>query len=355
MRGWLRAIGVALAVVWVAAAEHAIRRAQAAAPDETPRAPARLAETGLYEAGRVGVIDPGNRPFAPQYALWSDGAAKRRWVYLPPHATIDASVADEWEFPVGTRFWKEFSFAGRKVETRLMWRASSSRWVFASYRWNPEQTDAVLAHELGEPGVAAVAPGRSHGIPAVADCLVCHGEKRPTALGFSALQLSPDRDPLAIHGETVSADMVTLTTLMAERRLSPDPAALAAAPPRIRTANPETRAALGYLAANCGGCHNGRGEIAALGPTLVTRDLVADGDAVARALVGQKTKWQVPGRPDGTSMLIDPDSPEQSAILVRMRSRQPSSQMPPLGTVLRDQAALDHLTRWVASQAREPR
>lgn len=54
-------------------------------------------------------------------------------------------------------------------------------------------------------------------------------------------------------------------------------------------------------------------------------------------------------------MLIDPDRPEHSAILVRMRSRQPSSQMPPLGTVLRDQAALDRLTRWVASQARERR
>ena len=35
-------------------------------------------------------------------------------------------------FPVGTRFWKEFTFNGRKVETRFLWRASAGRWIFAT-------------------------------------------------------------------------------------------------------------------------------------------------------------------------------------------------------------------------------
>ena len=30
-----------------------------------------------------------------------------------------------------------------------------------------------------------------------------------------------------------------------------------------------------------------------------------------------------------------------------MRSRRPSSQMPPLGTVVRDQAATDAIARWI--------
>ena len=47
------------------------------------RAPQRLADTGLYQSGRPGVIDPRNRAFAPQYPLWSDGASKARWISSP--------------------------------------------------------------------------------------------------------------------------------------------------------------------------------------------------------------------------------------------------------------------------------
>jgi hypothetical protein len=77
-------------------------------------------------------------------------------------------------------------------------------------------------------------------------------------------------------------------------------------------------------------------------------DLTRDADAVARGLVGHLTKWQVPGLPEGASMLVNSHTPDASAILVRMRSRRPSSQMPPLGTVLRDQKAVDAIAAWIA-------
>ena len=54
---------------------------------------------------------------APTEALWSDGAVKRRFIYLPPGTTIDTTNMDEWVFPVGTKFWKEFSVDGRKLRT----------------------------------------------------------------------------------------------------------------------------------------------------------------------------------------------------------------------------------------------
>jgi hypothetical protein len=65
-------------------------------------------------------------------------------------------------------------------------------------------------------------------------------------------------------------------------------------------------------------------------------------------MIGQATRWQAPGRLDGT-MLIDPGSPDSSALLLRMRSRRPSSQMPPLGTVVQDQQAVEAIGRWIAS------
>lgn len=346
MRRWRRARVVAVVALAVAAAGGASRIALSAAGGDDACAPQHLRETGLYAADRAGAIDARNLPFSPQYPLWSDGAKKSRWVYLPPGTVIDGSDAAEWRFPVGTRFWKEFTFNGRKVETRMLWKASGDRWVAASYVWNADQTDAVLAPDDGVPNVADVAPGRTHGIPSRTECFACHGERRTAPLGFNLLQLSPDRDPNAIHGETLTSDMVTLRSLLNGTLLSPAGDALANAP-RIRTANPRTRAALGYLATNCGSCHNGGEEIGVSAPSLKLADLLNDGDAVARALVGRETAWQVPGARDGHSALVDPENPELSAILVRMGSRRPSTQMPPLGTVVRDREAVDALRRWI--------
>lgn len=306
-------------------------------------------QTGLYAPGRIGVIDPRNRPFTPQYPLWSDGATKARWLYLPPGTTIDASSDADWAFPVGTRFWKEFTLDGRKVATRMLWRVSRERWIAATYAWNAEQTDAVLAPDEGRPGVVEIAPGRSYGIPSTADCHTCHGAAvRTRPLGFTALQLSGDRDPNALHGEPVPPDSLTLETLVREGLMTPQRWDLAANPPRIRTANAQTRAVFGYLSANCGACHGREGDVPTVAPFVGTLELLKDADAVARAIVRRSTAWE--GSRDRATTLIDPAAPDQSAVLMRMRSRQPSSQMPPLGTVVPDQAALDAITRWIAQR-----
>jgi mono/diheme cytochrome c family protein len=311
--------------------------------------PARLSDTGLYETGRPGVVDARNRPFAPQYPLWTDGATKARWIGMPLGAVIDASDATGWRFPVGTRLWKEFSFNGRKVETRLLWRVTASGWIAASYLWNDEQTDAQLVPPDGLPRAAEIAPGRWHGVPSRTDCLACHGRTPTTALGFNLLQLSTDRDPNALHAESLAPGMVTLSTLVGERLIAPADPGWIAAPPRIVTSNPRTRTMLGYLAANCGSCHNANGEIAVSGPSLAFKDVMADGDAVARQLIGHATTWQVPGVAEGQSALVQASDPERSAMLVRMRSRRPSSQMPPLGTVMPDPAAIAEMAFWIAT------
>ena len=93
--------------------------------------------------------------YAPQYPLWSDGASKRRWIRLPPGSSIDASDPDHWLFPVGTKFWKEFSF-GRRVETRFMQLAADRRWTRATYQWSADEREAPLAPERGVPGAASI-------------------------------------------------------------------------------------------------------------------------------------------------------------------------------------------------------
>lgn len=327
---------------------------------QAPVAPRLLSETGLYAGEGTRVVDVRNRPFAPQYPLWSDGAGKRRWVQLPPGARIDVSNVDRWDFPVGTRFWKEFDFDGRKVETRFLWKVSDSRWVFASYAWNEAQTDAVLVPESGMPDVADVAPGKRHSIPSLTECRSCHDSSRTEILGFSALQLSDDRDPNALHADPLPADAVTLRTLVDEQLISPRRTEFVAAPPRIDAATPEARTALGYLSTNCGSCHNRESSIASLG-LLLKHELRGDKPSglssprctpALATTAGRKGHWAVPANP-AESRVINPGKPELSALIQRVRSRRPSSQMPPLGTVVQDRAAVELLTAWVKSNPEE--
>jgi hypothetical protein len=308
-----------------------------------------LSQTGLYSDPATRTVDPQNRPFSPQYPLWSDGAQKARWVRLPAGTAIDAADIDRWDFPVGTRFWKEFVFNGRKVETRFLRKDGSARWSFASYVWNDEQTDAKLAPADGIPGIVEVAPGRRHAIPSVEDCRACHDSARTEILGFTALQLSDDRDPNAPHAETLAPGMLTLRTLVEDGWITPARRDLVATPPRIAAPDATTRAVLGYLSTNCGSCHNAESSIASLGLLLKTRlapSHSTPSDPV-RALFRPTSKWHIPQVPEAQSAFVTPGVPDLSALLVRMRSRRPSSQMPPLGTAVHDREAVALVSAWI--------
>ena len=318
------------------------------AAGEIAAAPATLMETGLYQS--PGLVDSRNRPFSPQYPLWTDGAAKRRWIQLPAGSAIDASDVHEWRFPTGTKVWKEFSFGGRKVETRFLWKTGDDSWEFASYVWNAEGTEAALAPADGLPRVAEVAPNRFHNIPAVDQCRACHVSIRTELLGFNALQLSTDRDPNALHAEPLEPGMITVRTLVQEERFVPAQADLVSDPPRIAARTADERALLGYLAGNCGACHNRQSDLAPLGLYWKHGDMAVHGSDALTGLSAHRTKWQVPGVPEGESRVVDPEQPEQSAMLRRMRSRSPASQMPPMGTAVQDREAIQLLTRWLESQ-----
>jgi hypothetical protein len=304
--------------------------------------PQHLGDTGLYVPGSLSQVNPDVLPFSPQYPLWSDGAAKRRWIWLPPGASIDAASADAWDFPRGTRLWKEFAH-GRVLETRYLERATDGRWLYGSYVWNAQGTDAVLAPAGGIKDL----PGAHYSIPSEDDCRACHEGAPVPVLGFSALQLSPDRDPLAPHADR-AAGFIDLRQLVARgllRNLAPE---LLMKPPRIAASSPAERAALGYLHGNCGNCHNAEGPLAVLDMTLAQRVGAPAPGAVLRSIVNVQSQFLPAGVPADAAR-VAPGRSADSVIAARMRSRNPIEQMPPLGTSAVDTEAVALVARWIES------
>lgn len=322
----------------------------AAEPPAVPPLPQHLSETGLYASGSN--TDPKNLAFSPQYPLWSDGARKRRWIYLPPGTAIDASRADAWEFPPGTRLWKEFSHA-RVIETRFIERLPSGEWRFAAYVWNEAGTDATLASSEGATLARQDAPNGQYVVPAETDCRACHEGAAAPVLGFSALQLSSDRDPLAVHAETAALD---LRSLLARGLIKNLPDAMIAAPPRIAASSPTERAALGYLHGNCAHCHNDNGEPAPVDLTLAQSATsgAAGTDRVLHTMIDARSRFRGHGLA-ADAPLIAPGDPNRSVLVARVRSRNPQTQMPPLGTQMPDEQAIALLERWITERSHTSR
>ena len=201
--------------------------------------PERLSQTGLYKNIEIKEVNEALWAFEPEYQLWSDDAAKERWIYVPECESIDTSNMNDWSFPVGTRFFKEFVVDGQRIETRLIERIGDGAYdfLYGTYQWNDSETEATLVPPEG----LKEAKGTTHDIPSESQCRQCHGSYeyrggRPSrALGFSALLLNHDNAG------------VSLSDLVAQERLThaPDSAL------QIPGTDPE-RDALGYLHVNCG-------------------------------------------------------------------------------------------------------
>jgi hypothetical protein len=320
------------------------------ATNEPAPLPRHLSETGLYVKGSTTEVRRELVSFSPQYPLWSDGATKRRWIELPPGRFIDARNPDAWEFPPGTRLWKEFS-VGRPVETRFIERLADGSWRFAAYVWNEAGTDAVLAP--AETGVT-LPPTRTRAtryvVPSEYDCRACHEGAPVPVLGFTALQLSPDRDPHAPHAETPTPNMADLRVLAARGLVRNLPQQLIDQPPRIATSSPTERAALGYLHANCSHCHSVPTETGASVPVDTILQLKATDPSsasnVLRSLIEAPGRYRIAGA-DTPMRIVSPGDAHASVLPLRMRSRDPRVQMPPLGTSIPDTEAIALIERWI--------
>jgi hypothetical protein len=339
---------VAVAVAVAALAPPAAKPQRLDSPVALDALPDTLSGTGLFAAGTA-ALRPGLVAFAPQYPLWSDGATKRRWLSLPRGTFVDAARPDAFVFPAGTKLWKEFAVDGRPVETRFIERLADQSWRFATYVWSADGRDARLAPRDGIAALPLDAAGsRRYEVPSESDCRACHEGGAVPVLGFSALQLSSDRDPLAPHAEPVPPES-DLRSLAARGIVRGLPQAMIATPPRVAAATPTARAALGYLHGNCGHCHGAFDESGAAVPVPVRLAQLLEPptvDSVLSSLLGVLGRFRLAGAA-GPQPVIAPGDAAGSLLPARMRSRDQRLQMPPLGTTTPDTEALALIERWI--------
>lgn len=303
----------------------------------------KLSETGLYSDIAKKTIAKENRYYSPQYPLWTDGAIKKRWIYIPEGKQIDTSDMNKWIFPIGTKIWKEFAFESEdgpkvtRVETRLIEKNNHGNWIYYTYHWNADESDADLVPDAGLADVYQIDSKTTFDIPSKRQCIACHGFDNRAVQSFQAIQLSPERDGMAPHQDNSIPNPLTLKEMMAEGLMTHNPNVW----PKIPNdnLNPLQKTVFGYMVGNCASCHRPGGLADRTG-------FFTDFDVKAKdftQLPAYKTGvdehtvfFVIPGVDPTDSYRLRPSKIEHSAVAYRLKNRN-SRPMPPFGYKITDQ------------------
>jgi hypothetical protein len=279
-------------------------------------APASLLATGC--AGSNASPGPGALPYEVASPLWSDGAEKKRWVFLPPDAKIGVKADGDLELPVGAVVAKTFIVDGKNIETRLLVQTALGAWDGYSYEWKADQSDAELlpAGKTKDVGVA-----KTWTYPSRVECTSCHTAAAGFTLGLELRQL----------GKPDAADRFGG---LAERMVAAPDAARYPAFPSISAVGASDEAkARAYLHTNRPG--------AAPAPALI--DLRADVDMRTMDVCAPPLAGDL-GLVD--ARIVAPGAPARSVLAQRMRSMD-HARMPKLGSRVVDAPAADVIDAWI--------
>ncbi|HSO36591.1 MAG TPA: PQQ-dependent sugar dehydrogenase, partial [Labilithrix sp.] len=316
--------------------------------------PKRLRETFLFTD--VPSLTPAANlvPYDVRSPLWSDGAAKTRWIRLPAGQKVGVEADGTLKLPVGTVFVKQFDLPdgftvtgrSRHLETRVMVVGNDTTYGY-TFRWNAAGTDATLVSDGADEKLTDAVTGESRNwhYPGFGQCWSCHRNgwndlantqrnERYRILGFTAEQLVQPSE-LAKKGVFDPADLARL------------PAAL---PSPTDTSKTLEQRAYAYLASNCSPCHHENASYTGGGETWLAS--YGAGDLAARHLDQRASNYPMTvrlGIPAGR--LVAPGDPSHSLLLARITSNDPDLRMPPVARNVVDKAGASLVEQWIASLA----
>ena len=297
--------------------------------------PARLSETGCFDPQRAWQPMSGVLPFEVNAPLWSDGAAKERFLALPDGKQIHIEANGDWTLPIGSVLIKHFRLGGRLIETRFLVRHTDGDWSGYTYEWSEDQSEAFLLEsakvkQLGD---------QTWNYPSRAQCLACHTEAAGRSLGLETAQLN--RTTTYAETGRLANQLTTLNRIgMFDTPLTEAPAFLASLPNPHNTAEPLERRARSYLHANCAMCHQPGG------PGRGPEDFRFTTPTTAMGAIGvepTQTDFGVTG-----AKLIYPGRPDLSILSLRTHMLE-TGRMPPLGRNVVDAKGVALLDQWIRS------
>jgi uncharacterized repeat protein (TIGR03806 family) len=304
-----------------------------------PDFPRTLTETGLFASVKEHTPAAGLISYDVNVPLWSDGAAKDRFLVLPAKGKVVFKEQGQWEFPVGTVLVKTFLLHTdlenpkevRRLETRLLVH-NPRGWEGYTYLWNEEQDEANLLADWPYTRTYEVKSAngpvkREWYFPSSSDCQACHTQAGGFVMGLNTRQLNREHE----YGRVKDNQVRAFERLGIFTGPLPKPVAdLEAFPDWQAKTAPVATLARAYLDANCAMCHTpgGRGHAGGAGMDLRFHL------SLAEAFPG-KTNWLVPG------------NPERSILVKRITTRHENAQMPPLATNRVDEEAVNVIRRWV--------
>ncbi len=309
--------------------------------------PMLLSETHCVDMTDPTKPAPGLIPYDVTSPLWSDGAVKERFVFIPAGSTIHVkscttepdtcmppemggSGTDEghWDMPVGTVLVKNFSVGGKRIETRLLMQRNATTWKGFSYEWNDEGTDATrLSAELDKDLGTQV-----WHYPSSSQCLECHTKGAGRSLGPSTPQMNKD---FAYADGTMNqiekfASLGLFDTAPAMIAGFPDPYGTAPLEERVRS----------YFQTNCSICHRPGGTLSDIDFRFTTpyADMDLECAAIARGT----------GDPLLPQVRLVPGSPEESSLSFRMHDVT-TYRMPRIGSRVVDMDAVQMVDDWITA------
>lgn len=305
------------------------------------RPPATLAAYRFFRDAGARQPNAGVTPYDLNTALYSDGALKFRYVFIPLGARATYNAEGVFEFPVGTVLIKTFAFAAdmrqpaesvHYLETRLLIRRADG-WIALPYVWNETQTEARLSligatvpvRFTDEDGAAI---GLDWQVPNRNQCKGCHDTAGAiTPIGPSARNLNRGDQLTRWH----AAGLIDTAPAEAPRVPNENDPADGALTARARA----------YLDVNCAHCHNPDGPAHTSGLDL-------------RWNAAPAFAWGVNKRPvaagrgsAGMEFAIAPGHPESSFLLYRIESTDPGVMMPELGRQRVDTRAIALMRDWI--------
>jgi uncharacterized repeat protein (TIGR03806 family) len=305
---------------------------------EGEASPQKLSEFGF------GMAADGYRPAAAigytlRTPLFSDYAAKDRYVYVPHGSSARVAADGTIEFPVGTVLFKSFGWpdhnGGRPVETRLLIHRNTG-WVALPYIWDTDGKDATLALGGRRVPLTFKSPdGETHSIryavPNKNQCKECHSKNGVIA------PIGPKVQNFAFTAERRPLQAPPIRFSYVGTR---PPAMPQWDDPKSGSVADRARA---YLDVNCAHCHNPAGSASNSGLFLRWTD---DPTGVNYGIGKRPT---AAGRGSGgMDFAIAPGDPAHSFMIYRLESTDPGIAMPEVGrsTVHKEGAAL--LRQWIA-------